>query len=421
MSQKQVQIRKQDIIVHDFDRRIENILKMIDSEASKENQSLIHEYDKEMVRLSIAKATRAKHLATILSLTRILKKDWQSAAKKDIDDVLYKVMQTYSSNGQETYSTWDHKKILKIFFRWLKLGSREKNAVGDPEETKSIKLNPVRNKIAREQLITEDDLEKLLKACVGNPRDKALIHVHYEAGTRVGEILSLKIKHVKFDQYGAVIHVDGKTGARPIRLVKSVPTLAHWLNEHPYKEDPESPLWVILDNTKLGEPVTYYTAERILDRIMERAKLNKKINWKLFRHSEATNSAKFMNESQMRIRHGWTPSSKMPENYVHLVNADVDEAYLKHLGIKQADEEKENIPRTCHICKTPNSHEAERCNNCGKPLDLQKAIEMEEEASKKNFMANKIASKVIVQMLLTGQIPQIPKEEIDSLINGLTL
>ena len=111
----------------------------------------------------------------------------------------------------------------------------------------------------------------------------------------------------------------------------------------------------------------------------------------------------------------------MPENYVHLVNADVDEAYLNHLGIKPKEDEKANVPKICHICKMPNSPESEICNKCGKPLDLKKAIYLEEEANKANFAANKIAGKVLIQMLQTGQIPKLEKKEMKNLVESLNL
>lgn len=31
-----------------------------------------------------------------------------------------------------------------------------------------------------------------------------------------------------------------------------------------------------------------------------------------------------MTEAQLRKRHGWSPESKMPARYVHMINADVD-------------------------------------------------------------------------------------------------
>ncbi|MGY5142686.1 MAG: tyrosine-type recombinase/integrase [Nitrosopumilus sp.] len=418
MSTKQVQTTKE-ITIHDFAKSLDHTLKAIECLSSR-NTELIKKYDKEMVRNSLAKGTRLKHLLIILNLSRMLEKDWEDVTKQDIEELVFQFIQKYSPNGKETHHTWDHKKILKIFFRWVKLGSRNFRDVGNPDETKWIRLNRVKSNIVREQLITDEDISKILKSCI-NPRDKAFFDVHYEAGTRPGEILSLKIKNVKFDKFGAFINVDGKTGSRPIRLVKSVPNLANWLNVHPQKEDPESPVWIILEKPKFGEPMKYHTATSLLKRTMKRAGINKHFNLKLFRHSEATNSAKFMTEAQMKIRHGWTNDSKMPANYVHLVNSDVDEVYLKHLGIKSQEEEIQDLPRKCTICSMMNSSDSSICTKCGKPLDLKKAMELEEKASQENFMANKLAGKVLVQMLVTGQIPKLSKDEINSLIQSLNL
>jgi len=415
-----IQLQKDRFQIHDYDRAIESLTKHIKQELSLKNSELILKYDKVMIRESLAKATRRKHLEILLSLSRLLKKDWELVTKDDIEELVFKIMQKYSQEtGQETNSTWDHKKVLKIFFRWFKLGSRQHNVVGDPIETKNVRLREVRSKIVREDLLTQEDIEKLLLACKGNLRDKALIHVHAEAGTRPGEILSLRLKHVKFDDKGAVIHVDGKTGARPVRLVTSVPSLAAWIDAHPFKQDSESPLWIKIDKNHYGEPMTHATANKVLQTACKRAGISKKVNLKLFRHSEATETAKYMSEAQMRIRHGWTSTSKMPANYVHLVSSDVEKTYLKHLGM--LSESEPAIPKICFICKMPNSHESDICNKCGKPLDLKKAMELEEKANQQNFIANKLAGKVLVQMLMTGKIPKISKDEIKILVSNLNL
>ena len=52
------------------------------------------------------------------------------------------------------------------------------------------------------------------------------------------------------------------------------------------------------------------------------------------------------------------------------------------------------------------------------PLDLKKAMELEEKANQQNFIANKLAGKILVQMLMTGQIPKLAKNEINSLKNS---
>lgn len=420
MSTKLIPPKNGEIIVHDFDSRIARSWEMIRAELSPEDVSLIEKYDKAMVRMSLSKTTRHKHLATILSLSRISKKSWSNLSKADAEEMVYKVMNRFSANGKETHTTWDHKKVLKIFVRWHKLGSRDHKEVGDPPETKWIKIKRVGSRVVREQLLTDEDLSKLLRVCI-NPRDKAFLHVHYEAGTRPSEILSLKVKHVKFDNNGAFIYVDGKTGPRPIRLITSVPNLAKWMDAHPLRDNPEGPLWIITEYTKFGSALSYSAGIGILRRAMNRSGLKKKVNLNLFRHSEATNSAKFMNEAQMRKRHGWSATSKMPANYVHLVSADVDETYLKHFGIKTGKEETAEPPKKCPFCDVYNSPTSEYCYKCARLIDLKKALELEEKTTQLNFNANKLAGKVLVQMLTTGQIPKLGKEEINSLVQCLNL
>lgn len=356
------------------------IVKMMKKELSKNNVELISQYDMEMVRQSIAIATRQKHLRTLLGLSRMLRKDWKSITKDDIDKLVYDIMQNYSdSSGKETNYSYDHKKILKIFFRWLKLGSREFVEVGDPPETARVRMRKVRDKIIREDLLTEDDISRLLYACGENARDRALIDCHYEGGTRPGEILSLQIKHVKFDKYGVNLHVDGKTGPRTVRLVKSTPNLANWLSVHPFRDNPEAYVWFNFSKNHYGEQLNYAATRAMVSRRARMAHLEKRVNLNMFRHSEATNSAKFMTEAQLRKRHGWSPESKMPAKYVHMINADVDAAIFEHLGIKTQETEEKNIPIICHICQIPNSPDSTICTKCGKPLDLETAIAREEK------------------------------------------
>lgn len=128
---------------------------------------------------------------------------WKELAKQDVLSIVSRFMSKYSPDGQETNTTWYHRKILKIFVRWVILGSRDFNEVGDPEQTKGVKLKKITDRIAREDLPDENDRIKILHQC-HHPRDKVLFDVQFEAGIRPGEILNLKIKHLKFDDYHAI-------------------------------------------------------------------------------------------------------------------------------------------------------------------------------------------------------------------------
>lgn len=112
----------------------------------------------------------------------------------------------------------------------------------------------------------------------------------------------------------------------------------------------------------------------------------------------------------------------MPARYVHLNNSDVEDAILKMHGIKEKeDQELPALPKRCPTCDVPNSPESEMCSRCGKPLDLKKVVELEEKVNEQNFNTNKLAGKILIQMLIIGQIPKISKEELTSLKNYLLL
>jgi len=98
-----------------------------------------------------------------------------------------------------------------------------------------------------------------------------------------------------------------------------------------------------------------------------------------------------MTEAQLRKRHGWSPTSKMPGRYVHLINADVEDALLKHYGIAKEEQTKQEIPTKCPICEMVNPVDAKLCSKCGKPLDLKTALEYEEkEKEEKKLLMSRL-------------------------------
>ncbi|MFM8658480.1 MAG: tyrosine-type recombinase/integrase, partial [Candidatus Nitrosotenuis sp.] len=304
------------------------------------------------------------------------------------------IMQYYSRTGQETNTTFDFKKILKLFVRWINTGQRLKvdNDLPDPESIRWIKLKKVRNNIAREDLLTEQDRTRLIHACK-NQRDRAFIDVHLEAGTRPAEILSLSIKHVLVDDLGAIIKVDGKTGQRQIRIVRSVKHLTDWLNVHPFKDNPEAPLFLSIRG-KTPEKLSYISARGIIRSIATKANLQKRVYLKLFRHSEITRAITDLNfnEEMLKKRHGWTPDSKMASVYVHAVNEDANKAYLRGMGIEPKVEQKDQMFKMCSSCNHRNNSDVDFCEFCSKPLELKRALEADRERNEKmKFLEDKFA------------------------------
>ena len=84
---------------------------------------------------ALADATRVKNFDMIWSLTKMLNgKNWLKLTQRDIDSLVIDIMKTHGNNGKETATSSDHKRFLKIWYRFVKLGSRDHKLVGDPKE-----------------------------------------------------------------------------------------------------------------------------------------------------------------------------------------------------------------------------------------------------------------------------------------------
>jgi integrase len=235
---------------------------------------------------------------------------------------------------QSDRSEWlkhDYKVTLKKFYKWY---CKDDN----PELTKWIKASISRKdqKLPEEMLI-EDDILKLIK-CAKKKSDKAIIALLWDIGARVGEIGNLRIKHIKFDEYGAIVNLKGKTGYRRVRAVFSVEYLQAWLLEHPDRNNPEAHLWTTSDSKEGSIKPQHYGSIRMkIKRLAKKAGINKRIHPHLFRHSRCTFIANYLTEAQMNIYFGWIQGSNMPGVYVHLSGRDVDYAILKANGVLDKD------------------------------------------------------------------------------------
>lgn len=380
MNNQQISGQKQGKInLYNYDKIISRTFVLMQKDLSENNFRLIKKFDRVLVNESLSEARRSKILSTLLSLSRMLNKNWDETNKEDIEELVYNFNQKFSPSGQETNTTSDHKKILKNFYRWMKFDSRDQKLVGDPTETSWIRIKKPRETLTADMLITEDEKNSLLKACGENLRDRAFVHTFSDLACRPGEILSRQIKHVKFDDRGAVIVVDGKTGPRPVRVIECVPDLASYFDKHPNNSDPESPLWIAMNEKKFGKAWSYPAMRKRLQRICDVAQIHKKVWPNLFRHTGATRTGMFLTESLQKKRYGWSSSSKMPGRYEHMMNSDVEEAIFKHYGMSSAKEnDLVNKPKICKICELPNSFDSKMCSKCGKPLDLATSIEMDE-------------------------------------------
>jgi integrase len=384
---------RQKIEIHNYERKIASVLKRIEgSNISVEDKQLLSEFHKECTINGLSKARISKYFDVLGRIALWFNKPFQKVIKEDIMNLIQRV----ESSDYSEWTKHDYKVILKIFYRWLK------RTEDYPEEVKWIKASFRSSSILPEEILTEDDIKKLVESAF-SLRDKAFILVLYESGCRIGEILSLRIRNVQFDNYGAVLLVSGKTGDRRVRIIASAPKLSAWLENHPLGDNVDAPLWVISGARNRNNIFSYGAAKAMLKDVAKRAGIKKRVYPHLFRHSRATFLANFLTEAQLKQHFGWVQASDMASTYVHLSGRDVDNALLKLQGVKTVSQEKEAILKTisCRRCKENNSPTSRFCARCGSPLDVKSELELDELRTKADkLMSILIQDPEILEKLL---------------------
>jgi len=371
--------------IYNYENRIENDLKRIErSNLSEKDKQLLYQFHRDCVIDGLSKARIEKYLDTLERISRWLKKPFSELNKEDIKDLVQKI----ESKDLSEWTKHDYKLIFKIFFRWLK------KTEDYSEEVRWIRTRVRNPRMLPEEILTEDEVKKLVESAT-NLRDKAFILVLYESGCRIGELLSLRLKNVQFDEYGAQLIVNGKTDMRRVRIISSAPKLAVWIDNHPLRDNPDAPLWVTIGCNSRNRQLMYRSAKSMLKNVTKRSGIKKRIYPPLFRHSRATHLAKHLTEAQLKQHFGWVQSSKMASVYVHLSGRDVDGALLRLHGIQP--QEKMEQPKlnvvVCERCGYRNSSSSKFCNRCGSPLSLEVALELDEVRRKADRLMSELVKR----------------------------
>ena len=224
-----------------------------------------------------------KHIA-LLFREKCGDKSFDYITKEDIRKLLVAID---SDPEKGEYAQYDYRIALRKFITWLRkeYGYPE----GYPEREQHLQaLNLVRLGVAThvmevqpakprrvEKLRDRDTIPKqeylhYMRDAALNPRDRAFLAIMEELGPRIGGIGTRLLKHVEFDDLGAKIQMHDKTmRGEPVRLTWSTSYLREWIEVHPFKNDPESPLWVKLNKTK-PEPLEYADFRAIVRRAIKR-------------------------------------------------------------------------------------------------------------------------------------------------------
>lgn len=285
----------------------------------------------------------------------------------------------YSENTKH-----DYRRVIKQFYYWYedddpRLQDSRKDEVTKMYRyiRKEMRKRGVENKADPNTIITQEDLQKVLTKGCRNYYERAFISVLHETGARIGEFMKLKVGHIQPLEHKTKVYIpQDKTVPREVYSFESWPHLKAYLDNHPYKDDPDAYLWLSQSNRNRGELVKYTGIKKMLRLCFQRAGVNKKNNPHWFRHSRATLWATEFTTQVLCKYMGWSMNGRQVKNYVHLSQAQLENEFDQAHGIQNARNEKPKV--VACICGTQNPSSAACCVKCYRPLTLKDAVNLEQ-------------------------------------------
>ncbi len=378
-----------------------------------------------------------KYANHLIVAARLCPKSFEAMSKEDVTELLINL-----KNREKQSRTWtqrrgtkyaentlsDVKTILKIFWRWLK-NMDEFKPIYPPEVNWFTKGKSRGITVTRSDLLTQEEVDLLAEAA-GDAQDAAFIKVLDDAGGRISEILTLRIKDAQPRPYGFKLDVwVSKTFSHPIPIAKSAPALARWLSLHPFRDNPEAPLWLNSQRRQM----LYGAARKRIQSAIRAAEarsggrsFGKRVWFHLFRHTSAT---EFMRKGKgapavMNKKYGWSNGSDMWSVYAHMVDEDVEEAVARAdaqedqaKSFLEADE-RARRPKKCGRCESINDASSKFCSRCAFPLDEQVVLEVYKAEEKKSeadallsrLMKDERVRNVISEILSEISLKQVSQE-----------
>jgi hypothetical protein len=411
-----------------------------------ENKQLLLQFYDFMKRIGTSERYQNNNLKAMIAFSKNFEASisfYQIKEKSKIISFLDTKIKTIEEDPDKRWiTTWnDYLVRIKYFFRWMyNCKDKDLDDVSFSEwktpdfvmikKKKTKRVSPY----LESELWEREDLLTIIKY-ESYKRNKAILALLCDLDARPHELTLLKIKHIRLkDKYGeGEIPHEAKTGTGPILLTCSFPYVRDWLNEHPFKNEPDSMLICSLIN---GSPITADNIDKVMKQLRERIirllkdgeidnsderhKLEyllktKKWNPYCIRHSAITADSDYLPEYALKKKVRWSVNSRQGTRYIkRRMGDELKDQILKRNGIMQ---QTENNVKTsilnCPRCELVNAIENKYCSKCSYPLTPQAFDEIKLEEDKRFNDLQELHNREIVSI---RQDMEVKFTEIISLI-----
>ena len=384
-------------------QKLETVLTKVEDIGNIVNKDLILEYYRYLISRDTSLNYQKDNIKLLLLFAKFLEIKTFPEVKEHETIVAFLDTRRKSKEEdpeQRWITTWnDYLWRLKMFYRWLynvKLkGDNPPNYSDLSNWVTPDFVNIHKKKTKRLSPYNECDIwekEELISIIKyeAYKRNKAILTLLWDFNARPHEITLMRIKNLRLrEKYGeGEVPYEAKTGSGPILLTFSFPYVRDWLNEHPFKNEPNTRLVCSLTTGGAVKPNAIWDImrqlkiriKRLLDNneitdIKEREKLQYLINTKKWnpyciRHSSITSDSDYLPEYALKKKVRWSMNSKQGARYIkNRLGNDLKEKILQYNGIISENASKKKVSiLNCPRCELVNTIENKYCSKCSYPL-----------------------------------------------------
>jgi Site-specific recombinase XerD len=394
---------------HNLSRRLKSSTDKIQEskDLSEKDKELIQRFNQHLITQDLSDSRISRHLQCIRTIGEVTEEDLLLDKKLEINKIVGIINKNDLKDRDLSDSTKaEYRKTLNKYVGNF-LDSMKCEIDGLDSEMDGRKLmegitsTAPSTKPDPDRLPTPNTVRSLVENAT-NTRDKALIMTLWSTGGRIGEILGLKWKDMKFKERKdkemvQVTFKDTKTGEdRKVPFRGGITFLAEWKKESTESSHPQS---FVFHNLQTGKQLGYKAARKVIQRAVNNTErdIEKKLNPHAFRKARATFlAAKGMNQATLCDYMGWVQGSDQAAVYIGLAESDKEDSILELAGldVEQEKEERDLNPIHCSNCGSLNAFLSETCSECGRALESSALYtEMEIQEKKEQFKNQVIMSE----------------------------
>ena len=249
--------------IYGLDKRFSDFEKRIkDSKMLPENKELAISFKKKAYASELMGKPRIlKYENFLKNYDSLLRKPFSKVTREDLEDICIHI------KDREDWKETTKCDFLRMLKRYHKILVGMEDEEGHPDLVKWIKAKkPKQPPINWEEVPQWNDILRMAEH-THNIRDRALIKSMWEAGSRSGEHLTLRVCDVEEVEHGIYLNIQkSKTELRKVFIRLSAPDILEWLSIHPLRRDKEAPLFIKVQGEEYGKVISQRYLYKILAR-----------------------------------------------------------------------------------------------------------------------------------------------------------